>query len=221
MAVVGLPGAGSWPEGLVEILTHARRVFIGLDPDETGKRAATKLAEVGPRPGSSSCPTGEPKTDWNDYFLPAHPAATRTAGTPGATCSDLLTRPTWPASGCSPSPTCRTEVARAPRAAGIKLGWPSIDAVIRPGLKPGQVMIPLAKTGTGKSAWLSNIAHNTRSTGSCTAPGADRRRGLRAPAAHPPVLEPRATRALMLADYPPADHRDEPDRQGRPHGAGR
>src|SRR5205085_9448374 len=42
----------------------------------------------------------------------------------------------------------------------IKLGWPSFDAVIRPGLKPGQVMVPLAMTGTGKTVFLSNIAAN-------------------------------------------------------------
>jgi replicative DNA helicase len=45
---------------------------------------------------------------------------------------------------------------------GIKLGFSQLDAAIMPGLYPGSLTILLARTGTGKSVILSNIAYNTR-----------------------------------------------------------
>lgn len=163
MAVVGLPGATSWPQGLVETLGSTSRVFIGLDPDEVGQKAAAKLkAEVGSKGRIVELPGGEPKTDWNDYFLPLTPRRPG-GGHSWRDLRDLLVEADLAGKRMFTISDMRQKwTRRSVEQPGLKLGWPSIDAVIRPGLKPGQVLIPMAKSGTGKSAWLSNIVHNTR-----------------------------------------------------------
>jgi KaiC/GvpD/RAD55 family RecA-like ATPase len=160
-AVVGLAGAGSWPENLADYFTGARRVFIGLDPDDTGKTYATKLAdELGQKARILRLPDQLPKCDWSDYLN------TRSAKNPHGghtwrdvqqlmTTADLLGKRMFSVSDAHTKWSQQRNDSP-----GIKLGWASLDAILRPGIKPGQVMIPLAKTGTGKSVFLSNVAHN-------------------------------------------------------------
>lgn len=162
-AVVGLPGAGVWPEGFIESLGSCKRVFIGMDPDDTGKKFAAKLKdEVGTRARLVELPEDLPKCDWNDYLKP------RAEDNPHGGHSwrdvrnllieaDLAGKRMFTVGDAAAKWTRQRN-----EAPGIKLGWPSLDAIMRPGLKPGQVMIPLAKTGTGKTVWLSNVAHNVR-----------------------------------------------------------
>ncbi|MBE0635963.1 AAA family ATPase, partial [Candidatus Bipolaricaulota bacterium] len=45
-------------------------------------------------------------------------------------------------------------------ASGMALGWKALDHWIHPGILPGQVMVVLAKTGVGKTAWLTQVLHN-------------------------------------------------------------
>jgi len=163
MAVVGLPGAGSWPEGLIESLDGASKVFIGLDPDETGEKFAAKLKEeIGPKARLVHLPGGEPKTDWTSWFQPA--SATNPNGGHGwRDLRDLLVE----ADLAGKQMFNITDAAakwqrRQIDSPGLQLGFESLDSVIRPGLKPGQIMMPLAKSGTGKTVFLSNIAHNLR-----------------------------------------------------------
>lgn len=150
LAVVALSGAGSWPDGFVAMLSTCSKVFIGLDPDETGDKAARKLKdEVGSKARLVELPRD---LDWTDYFKAGHDyrdlrnllIEADLAGKQMFSIGDIATK--WS--------------RRESEAPGLKLGWPSLDAVLRPGLKPGQVMIPLATTGTGKTVFLSNIAHN-------------------------------------------------------------
>lgn len=163
LAVVGLAGAGSWPEGLVESLAGASKVFIGLDPDDTGKKFAAKLKDaLGAKGRMVNLPDGEPKTDWTDWFKPVTPKNPR-GGHDWRDLRDLLVESDLAGKQMFSIVDAAAKWSRRQsEAPGIKLGWPSLDARIRPGLKPGQVMIPLAATGTGKSVWLSNVAHNLR-----------------------------------------------------------
>lgn len=152
LAVVGLPGAGSWPEGLVQMLEGASKVFIGLDPDETGKKFAAKLAdELGPRSRIVELPESEPKTDWSDYLMPI----TGTKPHSGHSWQDvrnLMVEADLAGKQMFSILDIATKWERAQtERPGLKLGWPSLDSVIRPGIKPGQVMVPLAATGTGKA----------------------------------------------------------------------
>jgi len=163
LAVVGLPGAGSWPEGLIASLDGASKVFIGLDPDEVGQKFAAKLKEeIGSKARLVRLPEGEPKTDWTDWFRPATPTNPH-GGHDWRHLRDLLVE----ADLAGKQMFTITDAAakwqrRQVEAPGLKLGFASLDAVIKPGLKPGQIMMPLAKSGTGKTVFLSNIAHNLR-----------------------------------------------------------
>lgn len=163
LAVVGLPGAGSFPEGLVGQLAMASRVFVGLDPDEVGLRFAQKLADqVGASARLVLLPRGEPKTDWTAWFQP------RTGLNPHGGHSWLDLRDLLVESDLAGKQMFSIVDAAAKwrkrqvEAPGLKLGFGRFDSVIRPGLKPGQVMLPLAKSGTGKTVFLSNVAHNCR-----------------------------------------------------------
>ncbi|GAB3863268.1 hypothetical protein GCM10028801_30490 [Nocardioides maradonensis] len=153
LAVVALPGAHAWPDGLIEMLSGARKVFIGMDADDTGRKAAIKLRdEIGARARVVTIPTDG--MDWTDWLnsgktwrdLQELLIEADLAGKQMFNARDLAMK--W--------------TRRQSEAPGLKLGWPSVDAILRPGLKPGQVMIPLAQTGTGKTCFLSNIAHNLR-----------------------------------------------------------
>lgn len=166
IAVLGLPGAGSWPEGFEAMLSEAQRVFVGFDPDETGDRFAAKLIELlGNKGRKVELPSGLPKTDWSDY-LSAKTPKNPNGGHTWRDIEQLLLEADLKGKRLFSVPDAgarwRKNRAEAP---GLKFGWPSIDSVIRPGLKPGQVVIPLARTGTGKTTWLSNVAHNMRNEG--------------------------------------------------------
>ena len=161
MAVVGLPGANSWPDGFLTALERCERVFIGFDPDETGKKAAAKLkTELNTTGRIVRLPEGEPKMDWNAWFK----RSTRfPEGHTWQDLKDLLIEADLAGktlfSIADAAAKWRKRQVEAP---GMKLGFASLDSFIRPGLKPGQVMVPLARTGVGKSIVLSNIVHNLR-----------------------------------------------------------
>ena len=115
-----------------------------------------------PALGWCALPEGEPKTDWTAWFQP------RTTRNPHGghgwrdlrdllVDSDLAGKQMF--SIADAAAKWRKRQIEAP---GLQLGFRSLDAVIKPGLKPGQVMLPLAKSGTGKTVFLSNLAHNCR-----------------------------------------------------------
>lgn len=145
-AVVGLPGAGAAPQGFDTYFKEARRVYIALDPDDTGKRFAVKLKEtLGSKARLVELPEDLPKCDWTEFLR----AKTPTAPHGGHTWHDV-------ADLMSTSAGRRIFSVREAGAqwrkqrdtcAGIKLGFTALDAQLEPGLQPGQVCIPLAKTG--------------------------------------------------------------------------
>jgi hypothetical protein len=161
-AVIGLPGAGATPSSMVDMLSGAKRIYLALDPDETGRTSALKLKDtLGSRARIVELPEALPKCDWTEYLRPLTPEHPH-GGHGWRDVADLLSA----ASGR------RIFSVREAGAAwgklrtdqpGIKLGFHELDATLKPGLMPGQVMIPLAKTGTGKTLLLCNIAYNTRS----------------------------------------------------------
>ena len=163
MAVVGLAGAGSWPEGFIENLTQCRKVFIGLDPDDTGKRNAQKiLDEVGTKGRIVELPEGEPKTDWSDFFKAKSPSNPN-GGHDWRDLQSLLIQADMEGKRLfSVGDAAVAWEKRRDEAPGIQLGFKSLDQIIRPGLKPGQVFIPFSQTGVGKTLFLNNLVHNTR-----------------------------------------------------------
>lgn len=160
----GVPGANAWPEDADRILRDARRVFIGTDPDDTGRKAADRLAErIGARARILPWPEqllARPAADglqpkdidwtalkvgyglaWQDVAALMHESAGRRLLSMAEAGARLRTRP---------------------KDGGIRIGFSDIDSWLAPGLLPGQLMIPLAKTGTGKTVFLCNIAGDGR-----------------------------------------------------------
>lgn len=166
-SVVGVPGAGSWPDGFVDMLAQVDgRVYVGFDPDETGKMFAAKLkGELGTKARIVELPDSVPEPDWSDLFsakTPKNPhgGKTWTDVRDLFAEADLLGKRLF--SVADAGLKWARQHAEQP---GLKLGFPTIDAILRPGLKPGQVFLPMGSTGAGKTVLLSNLAHNLRHYG--------------------------------------------------------
>ncbi|MGZ4745627.1 MAG: DnaB-like helicase C-terminal domain-containing protein [Oryzihumus sp.] len=153
IAVVGLPGTQALPANFESYFKDAKRVFIGFDPDDAGIKGALRIKEMlGTRARILELPDDLPKCDWSEYFQRGHT---------WKHVSDMLAE----VSGkrlftmAEAGRKWRTQRATVP---GIKLGYQLIDETIKPGLLPGQVLVVLANTGTGKTVFACNIAFNTR-----------------------------------------------------------
>jgi hypothetical protein len=164
IAVVGLAGARSLPTEFDSYLENAKRIYIGTDPDQTGRLAAESLLErIGSRARVLEWPRHLLDTAEADGLALKDVDWTTWIGRYGATVQDVLLM-MREASGRRLATVAEAGEAfrNRPTTGGIKLGFAELDAWINPGLLPGQVMIPLAKTGTGKTVWLCNVAVNAR-----------------------------------------------------------
>jgi 5S rRNA maturation endonuclease (ribonuclease M5) len=161
MAVIGLAGTGALPDDLNARLAHLKRVWIGSDPDEPGRKAAEKWAEAIGEKGVIA--------EWPQYLLDRAEAE----GVPlkdldwtywihrwGATANQVLEMLRLPTTLVSAHGAL--ELYRNRPTVGLQTGYPSLDAAIHPGFLPGQVMVFLAKTGVGKTIILCNLAWNLR-----------------------------------------------------------
>ena len=170
VGVVGLAGANGFKDGFEAYFVNAKRVFIALDPDDVGKREAVKIKDkLGSKARIVELPEELPKCDWSEYLLPIptdaddmwhakHPHAGHTwrdiVGLMGSAAGKRLFRVQ------EAGHSYRQQKDNRP---GIKTGFTQLDATILPGIKPGQVMVVLAKTGTGKTLFLCNLCYNMRS----------------------------------------------------------
>lgn len=153
--VVGIPGAEALPSGFEKMFSEAKRVYIALDPDETGMKASIKIKEIlGSKARIVQLPTDLPKCDWTEFFTVR-----------GKTLADALGlfamasgRRLWQVRDASAR--WRRREIEVP---GIKTGFTDLDAWFYPGVQAGDLIIPIAKTGVGKTNFLCNLAYNTRS----------------------------------------------------------
>lgn len=161
MAVLGIPGAATIPSGFSDLFDRCKRVYIAFDPDPAGEKGAAKLAAaLGTKARIVEMPTlPDPKDaskrepDWTDLFV-KH-------GWTGAEVLALLTKVTGTRIRSVSQVAAEYREFKA-ITTGLKTGWVMLDHVIDPGFQPGQVVIALAKTGTGKTIWLCNLMWNTR-----------------------------------------------------------
>jgi replicative DNA helicase/5S rRNA maturation endonuclease (ribonuclease M5) len=152
IAVIALPGTNAIPEELDDLLVDMKRIYIGFDSDDAGKKAAETLKErLGQRVRILTLPYEDGrKCDWTEFLLPEqagyhkhdHPYA-------GHTWRDVLRLLSSAAGKRIYSVAEAGEAFRAYREQhdGLRTGYTALDAAIRPGLLPGQVVIVLAKTG--------------------------------------------------------------------------
>ncbi len=153
MGVVGIPGAHVFPQEWVRLFSRAKRVYVALDPDDTGRKAAIRLKEmIGQKARIVEMPEGLPKRDWTELMArqgwtwrEARQLFVAASGSRLHSYADAAA--SWR--------KMQDTVGR------IKLGIRSLD-LITGGMVPGQLVIPLAKTGTGKTIFLCNVAYNLR-----------------------------------------------------------
>lgn len=164
LAVVAIPGTQALPGGKEEFAKHfesARRVYIAFDADDAGRRGAMNVRElIGKAARIVELP--DEGCDWTDWLAPKAPH--RPNG--GHTWHDVMRLVTEADMREKRVFTVQDAAAQLYElehsAPGIQLGFPTLDAYIKPGLRPGALVIPLARTGVGKSILLANIAYNTR-----------------------------------------------------------
>lgn len=155
IAVIGLPGTNAWPDDLDDRLAGIKRLYVGFDSDKPGQSAGERLKDrFGARARLVQLPLiDEIKCDWTEYLLPvpddadtawrtAHPYA-------GHGAADVLRLMSQAAGRRIHSVAEAGAAFREYRArnTGLQTGWYELDAVLHPGLLPGQVMFMLAKTG--------------------------------------------------------------------------
>lgn len=153
-AVVALAGAESLPDGREQFqlyMAGAKRVYVAMDSDDTGRRAALKLKDL---LGSKA------------RILEYTKAGDATDFLEGRNWEDLMRLVTE--TDARNKRLFNLEEAAAKAQAlkeagpGIKLGWRTVDALIAPGVYPGAVVVPMAKTGVGKTLILQSIAYHNR-----------------------------------------------------------
>lgn len=166
IAVIGMPGTNAIPEEMPDLLSQARRIFIGLDGDKPGMDAAIKLKErLGNRARILELPYDNArKCDWTEYLIPErkyghleHPYA-------GHGWRDVLR---LMSSAAGKRVFSVAEAGEAYRLyhqtnTGLFTGYTELDKTLGVGILPGQVFVVLAKTGAGKTSWLCNLAYNMR-----------------------------------------------------------
>lgn len=149
----GIPGADTFKPLWASPFESARKVYIALDMDDAGNKGAEKIQEIlGDRAKRVELPVpeGEDGVDLTDYFLrDGHTADEFHALVQSVFPKRLYT--------ITEALVERDEVMKM---TGIALGWKDFDHWVHPGLLPGQVMVVLAKTGVGKTAWLTQVLHN-------------------------------------------------------------
>jgi DnaB-like helicase C terminal domain/Toprim-like len=159
--VVAISGAQALPAGFEKYFVDARRVFVALDPDEEGLKATERICNlIGAKAFPIELPAEMPKCDWTEYLRSKsddHPHG-------GHDWRDVM-HLIDTARMASKKLHSIVEMAMKwrgaqDRGAGVMLGFSEFDSVIG-GLQPGQLFVPAAKTGTGKSVFLANVVHNT------------------------------------------------------------
>jgi archaellum biogenesis ATPase FlaH len=167
IGVVSPPGAEAFKEEWIPWFEESRRIFFGFDPDDAGMRAMAKYKDwFGSRGRILELPRELPKCDWTEYLLPVpadadaawhakHPHAGHDYRDVLHLMANASGRRLFSMSEAGAS----WRAYKSENPTGLQLGFSQIDAAIAPGLLPGQVMIVLAKTGTGKTVMLCNLAY--------------------------------------------------------------
>lgn len=147
---VGVPGANVWQPSWDGYLEGLRRVWIVFDPDEAGDAGAKKLIDrIGPKARRLRL-----SADVTEWVSGGHTAREL---------RDLMTeagRSTFLVSVREAVVECREQQT----AKALQTGYKYLDLQIAPGIKPGQLVMPLGKTGTGKTILILNVLQNAAIT---------------------------------------------------------
>lgn len=151
---VAAPGASSWQDNWDDYFTNIRRVWLLFDRDAAGAKATAKLQDrLGDKAREVHLSDVGVKCDPTQWFAQDGHTAKEFA--------ELL------ASGRKGPLLVSVREAIAEFTAiqsqpGLKFAWDLFDLSQEPGLQPGQLLLILAKSGTGKTLLLLNLMHRAR-----------------------------------------------------------
>jgi len=163
-AVVAVAGAVSLPTSFASYFEDCAKVYVGFDPDDAGRAGALRVKELlGSKARILSLPEDLPECDWSDYLRAADEVSNPHGGHGWRDVQKMVY--------AADAEGRRLYTARdaylqwqhvEDEIGGIALGYTELDKWLSPGLKPGQLLVPLARTSVGKTMWLVNVAYNCR-----------------------------------------------------------
>jgi len=151
IAVVGVAGTGALPEGkdFPKYFEGFRRVYLGFDADNAGRKGAAALHELMPAQ-SKTLEIPEQGADWTDWLI-----ARSTNGEYGKTWKDVQAliqeAEDRDKRVFSVSDAVRAYEEEEATGVGLRLGFPSLDGYFPKGFRRGNLIVPLAGTGVGKA----------------------------------------------------------------------
>jgi hypothetical protein len=151
-----IPGALNYQEHWNWWFEEARRVFVVLDADEAGRKGAMRIQSMLGRKArviEFPVPTGEKSTDVTEFFL--------RDGFETGDFDALVDKARGQRLYSVGEALLERDDLRSQQ--GLLTGWKELDMAIHPGLLPGQLVTILAKTGAGKTALITQLAHNLSS----------------------------------------------------------
>lgn len=147
IAAVAVPGANVWQDAWDGYFIDMRRIWLAFDPDEAGEKGAKKLLDkFGPRVKSIRLEHDGSPVDVTDWVAAGGTAQDFEEAKSDALAGGLLVT----------VDDALAEHAETQGVQGIKFGTDELDRWLAPGLLPSQVMVILAKSGTGKTIFLLN-----------------------------------------------------------------
>ena len=159
-----LPGANTYQEHWNHYFDTARRVFVVMDSDDAGRQGAHRVkGQLGRKAKLVELPVpdGEKTTDVSEFFI-----------------RDQNDKKDFQVllDDVRGQRLHLVEQALAERdeimaMSGLKTGISALDARVEPGFLPGQLITVLAKSGTGKSAFVLQLVHNLSSYASASENG--------------------------------------------------
>lgn len=150
---VGVPGAQTWQDNWDGYVSDMRRIYLIFDRDQAGETGAEKLRDrFGPKVRPIHLSPEGVKIDPTTWVHNGGTAEALRELMEQADKGGLLVTVS----------EARAADALLKELSGVKLGAEMLDLFIDPGLLPSQVMVVLAKTGTGKTIWLLNAMQRMR-----------------------------------------------------------
>lgn len=147
---VGVPGARIWQDSWDGYVSNVRRLWLVFDRDKAGEDGAQKLVDrFGVKVKRVHLSPEGTKKDPTTWVAEGGTAEQFADLMKEALAGGLLVT----------VDEAMEEHASVQGLLGVKFGMENLDLMIEPGLLPAQVMVVLAKAGTGKTLFLLNTMH--------------------------------------------------------------
>lgn len=160
IAVTAVAGSQTLPAGFAAYFEHCRRVYLGFDPDDAGRQGAARAETMlGSKARTLELPDDLPKCDWSDYLAPRGKGPH--SGHTATDVLNLMARADSVGRLLITPRDAHLALGRSIEEGGLLLGFPTLDMHLGTGIQPGQICIPIARTGAGKSALLATVVYNT------------------------------------------------------------